>query len=550
MTSRDGFEVVNGLARRMLGDEVTRRAFLRAVGGTGAAAALSLGVPGAALGQVRPKAGGTIKIGLDQNIDTLDPHSTTIITACAVHNNIYSGLLKTTFDGKTVDFKPELAREWEIQGDRVHVFRLHKGVTFHNGEPCTAAEVKWSLERVKDKQQSPIHAWKLALLEAIDTPDSHTVKLTFTKPYPFLRVALTGSTGRAGTIVSPKAVKELGKGFGRKPVGTGPFRFVEWKESDFILLEKNPSYFETDAQGGKLPYLDKVLFKFIIEPSTLVAALQTGEVDGVNGVVPQFVPGLKADPKLSLYTVVGGNWRCVHFNQAREPFNDPNLRRAVAFAIDRDEIVKKVEFGEAVVAHGPISPPMTGFFDPAFSSGKNGQHFDLDQARAMMAKSKSPNGVEVTLLSPNAGTYPRVCEAVQAQLAKIGVKVKLEIQDIPTFRRRWLQDKQWDMVMVQWDADLDPDETIFPELHSKEAWNAGKWNNPEFDRLVEAARSEADQTKRKKHYDDAVKLIVQDAPVAVMFHANEQKVFSKSVKGFQPIPANLVNMHAVWLDQA
>jgi peptide/nickel transport system substrate-binding protein len=158
--------------------------------------------------------------------------------------------------------------------------------------------------------------------------------------------------------------------------------------------------------------------------------------------------------------------------------------------------------------------------------------------------------VEVTLLSPNAGTYPRVCEALQAQLAKIGVKLKLEIQDIPTFRRRWLQDKQWDMVMVQWDADLDPDETVFPELHSQEAWNAGKWNNPAFDRAVEAARAEPDQKKRKGHYDEAVKLIVQDAPVAAIFHANEQKVFQKYVKGFKVIPANLINMHEVWLDKA
>src|SRR4029450_4235165 len=107
--------------------------------------------------------------------DTLDPHNTTFITAGAVHNNIYNGLLKITYDGKTVDFKPQLAREGEGQGDKGHVFRLHKGVTFHKGGPCTAAEVKASLERVKDKAQSPIHAWKLELLEHIETPAPRTV---------------------------------------------------------------------------------------------------------------------------------------------------------------------------------------------------------------------------------------------------------------------------------------------------------------------------------------------------------------------------------------
>ena len=545
MRSRDGFEVVNEMMRHA----VHRRDVLKALGWSAVAAGLPLGLPGVSSAQA-PKRGGTIKIGSFQNIDTLDAHNTTFITACAIHNNIYNGLLKITSpDGKGVEFKPELAKEWEIQGDRTHVFRLHKGVTFHNGDPCTAAEVKWNLERVKDKNQAPIHAWKLGLLEHIETPDSHTLKLHFSKPFPFLRVAFTGSTGRAATILNPRAVQEKGKAYGRSPVGTGPFKFVEWKEADYILLERFPNYWETDASGGKLPYLDKVLIKFIVEPSTLVAAVKTGEVDGINSVAPQFVGELRKDPKLTVYTAVGGNWRCMHMNLAKEPFTDKNLRKAVAFAIDRKEIVDKVEFGEAIVAHGPISPPMGAFYDAAFERGKNGQYFDLEQAKQLMKQSKHPGGVDVTLLVGNAGTAPRQAEVVQAQLAKIGVRVKIEIADAPTFRRRWLQEKQWDLVQLQWDADLDPDETLYPELHSGEAWNAGKWVSKEFDQAVETARSENDFKKRKKAYDDAVKAIIEDAPVAIVLHANEQKVFAKHVKGFQMIPAGLINMHNVWLDR-
>jgi peptide/nickel transport system substrate-binding protein len=535
----------------MLREDVHRRQVLKALGwsAVGVAGAWPLGLPGVAAAQ-KPRYGGTIKIGSWQNIDTLDPHQTTFITACAIHNNIYNGLLKITSpDGKSVEFKPELAREWEIQGDRVHVFRLQKGVTFHDGQPCTSAEVKASLERVKDKAQSPIHAWKLALLEHIDTPDPLTVKLHFSTPYPFLRVALTGSTGRAGTIVSVKAAREKGKAFGRSPVGTGPFKFVEWKEGDYILLEKNPSYWDS-AGGNKLPYLDKVLIKFIIEPSTLVAAVKTGEVDGINNVAPQFVGEVRRDPRLNVFTAVGGNWRCMHFNLAKEPFNDKALRKAVAFAIDRKEIVERVEFGEAIVAHGPISPPMGVFYDPAFETGKNGQYFDLDQARALMKQSGHAGGVEVTLLAGNAGSFPRQAEVLQAQLAKIGVRVKIELADAPTFRRRWLQERQWDLVSLQWDADLDPDETLYPELHSGEAWNAGKWVNKDFDRAVETARAEADPRKRKTAYEDAVKAIIEDTPVAIILHANEQKVFAKHVKDFQMIPAGLIDMHRVWMDKA
>ncbi len=152
-----------------------------------------------------------IKIGSFTNIDTLDPHNTTSIVATAIHNNIYNGILKITYDGQEVKFVPDLAQEWEISGDRVHVFRFRKGVTFHNGDPFTAKDVQWNLERVKDVKQSPIHAWKLKLLEKIEVLDDHTVRLTFEKPYPFLRVAFTGSTGRAGTIVSAQCRREMGQ---------------------------------------------------------------------------------------------------------------------------------------------------------------------------------------------------------------------------------------------------------------------------------------------------------------------------------------------------
>ncbi len=553
MKSRDGFEEVNRELREgaWVHDPLTRRAMLQALGvGTAGLAGLSAGLPGPAEAQA-VKRGGTMRIGSFQNIDTLDAHNTTFITACAIHNNIYNGLLKiTSTDGKSVDFKPELAREWEVQGDRVHVFRLNKGVTFHNGDPCTSADIKWNLERVKDKQQAPIHAWKLALLESIETPDPQTIKLSFAKPYPFLRVAFTGSTGRAATILSPRAVKEKGKAYGRSPVGTGPFKFVEWKEGDYISLERFPNYWETDAAGGKLPYLDKVIFKFIIEPSTLVAALKTGEVDGINNVAPQFVADLRKDPKLTVSTAVGGNWRCMHMNLAKEPFSDKNLRKAVTFALDRQELLTKVQFGEGIIAHGPISPPMGGFYDPAFETGKNGQYFDLEQAKQLVKQSKYANGAEVLLLSNNSGIDPRQAEMVQAQLAKIGIKVNIELADSPTFRRRWLQEKQWDLVQIQWDADLDPDETLYPELHSTEAWNAGKWVNADFDKMVEGARSENDFKKRKKYYEEAVRLIVEDAPVVILLHMNELKVFHKYVKGFQMIPAGLTDMHRVWLDKA
>ncbi len=139
---------------------------------------------------------------------------------------------------------------------------------------------------------------------------------------------------------------------------------------------------------------------------------------------------------------------------------------------------------------------------------------------------------------------------MQAQLAKIGVKVKIELADFPTFRRRWLQERQWDLVQLQWDADLDPDETLYPELHSTRGVERRQVGQQGLRPGGGGRAPRSDFKKRKKYYDDAVKAILEDAPVAIMLHVNEQKVLAKHVKGFQMIPAGLINMHKVWLDRA
>ncbi len=186
---------------------------------------------------------------------------------------------------------------------------------------------------------------------------------------------------------------------------------------------------------------------------------------------------------------------------------------------------------------------MTGFYGLEFGKNKEGQYYDFGLAQEYLKKSRYPNGVEVLLLSGNAGFNPRQAEVLQAQLATLNIKVNISLNDAPVFRKRWLEERQGDLVQLLWDADLDPDETLFPELHSQETWNAGRWNNAEFDRLVAPAQVEPDQQKRKQYYNDAVKVLIEDAPTAIMLHENEQKVLAKYVKGFQSIPVNAIDMH-------
>jgi peptide/nickel transport system substrate-binding protein len=259
---------------------MNRRSFMKLMG-SGAGLAAGSAIMGGSLVQsamaAAPKRGGTIKLAWVDAVDTLDPHFTASLGSVKILNNIFNGLLKVAYDGKKVSFVPDLAESWEMPDDKTHVFKLRRGVKFHNGDPCDAEAVKWSLERVKDPAVGSPHAWKFETLAGIDIVDESTIRMRFSKPYAFLPVALTGSTGRAGTIVSKRAVEQHGKAFGRNPVGTGPFKFAGWRENESITLARNPDYFEPG-----LPYLDGVQILLIKEPTAAGAAGSRHRKDGVR----------------------------------------------------------------------------------------------------------------------------------------------------------------------------------------------------------------------------------------------------------------------------
>ena len=484
--------------------------------------------------------GGHIKLAWVDFVDTLDPHFTSFLGAIKVHNNIYNGLLKVAYDGTTVSFVPDLAESWTLLDDKTHVFKLRNGVRFHDGEVCDAEAVKWSVERVWRGEPKSPHAWKFDYLDSVEVIDPLTVKLNFKKPYAFLPVALTGSTGRAGTIVSRKAVEKYGRDFGRNPVGTGPFKFVSWRENDSIVLEKNPDYFERG-----LPKLDRITLLIMKEASSAVAAMLAGRVDGMSNSPLQFVNQLKASPNLAVHGEIEGNYSLIALNCRRAPLDDVNLRRAAGFAIDREALIKQAFFGVGIPAYTPISPPMSGFYDKAIAKSGRGQYFDLEKAKAFRAKAKVQGVVEPVFIMSEQGTYgTRVAQTIVPMLEKIGIKPKLELMERATWvNRRNAGD--FDMLDMTWSADLDPDETIYPEWHSGNAWNYSGWVNTEFDKLVEQAQIILDVAKRRDLYVRAEDILMDEAPMAILTHMPEFKILSKKVKGFTYMPCDSLDLHSV-----
>lgn len=260
-----------------------RRTVLKGLG-AGLLTAATTGAPSL----VRAQQSGHIKIASIKVIDTLDPHFTGFLSSIQIINNIHNGLLKIVYDGKNVTFEPDLAESWDIEDEKVHVFKLREGVMFHDGTPCDAEAVKFSLLRVRKGTQVTPRVETGATGDYRDRRSADD-KADILATLCLLPVALNGSTGRAGTIVSPAAVQKYGADYGRNPVGTGPFKFVSWKENDAIELEANPDYFEPG-----LPKLERATFVLMNEASTALAALFSGQIDGMTDCPMQLVDQVEA----------------------------------------------------------------------------------------------------------------------------------------------------------------------------------------------------------------------------------------------------------------
>jgi peptide/nickel transport system substrate-binding protein len=551
--TRPGSDHIERLATAVGQEWLSRRALLaraaRGALGLGVAAGLGVRPPRAQAQTLRR--GGELRAAWLDSVDTLDPHFTASLGAIKIQENLYNGLLKVEFDGRRVTFVPDLVEKWLMPDPVTHILTLRRGVRFHDGDECTAEAVQWNQERLRDPAVKSPHAWKLAYLDRIQVLSRYQLKITFAKPYQFLFVAWTGSTGRAGTIVSPRAVAKHGAAYGRNPVGTGPFRLVEWVADDRVVLERNPHYFETGADGKPLPYLDRVTIRFVGDADAALDRLLAGEVHALDLVPLELLPRIGRSPEIQLVGGVEGNYTYIGMNNQRPPFDDPALRRAVAFAVDRAPLVSQVYSGGAIQACSAVSPPMTFFYNADQCASRRGQYFDLDKARAHRAQSRHQGVVDVEWMVLNertgsGGVGPRVARTVAPMLEKIGIRARVQVYDDAAWRRKRAAG-DFQMYDEGWVADLDPDETLYPEWVTGKPWNYVGYSNPGFDRLVSDAQFETDVAKRKALYDQADRLLAQDAPCAFLAHFKVLKALAPSVKGFRYVPVDSMRLHTVHL---
>ena len=512
-----------------------------------------------------PKQGGTLVFGRGGDSVGLDPAYETDGNSFMICDNIYEALV--FYKDESTALEPGLAESWDISPDGLtYTFHLRKGVKFHDGTPFNADAVVFSIGRMmKDRnvkfvgkplevpaQERPPEYWVSMEMDdtvgAIEAVDEYTVVFKLKRvEAPFL--ANMGMD--FADIISPTAFMQNPKEFIRNPVGTGPFKFVKWVKDDRIILEKNPDYW--DKSGG--PYLDQLIFRSIPENSVRFLELKTGNIHICQFPNPADIALAEKDKNLILPTQPGMNIGYLSFNHTKEPWKSSvDVRRAIAYAINRKAIVDNIYQGMGQVAKNPIPPTMWGYNDKV-----PGYAYDPVKAKEMLKKAGFPDGKGLGEISLWSMPVPRpynpdglkIGEAMAADLAKVGITAKVVTFEWGTYlKRQREQPEDMDLFQLGWTGDNgDPDNflaVLFDGLASSAIRT--QWHNEKYHELMVKGRQTIDQNERAKIYEEAQQLIYDEVPVISVAHSTVIWPALKNVKDFKLHPTSSVRMKNVWLE--
>lgn len=494
------------------------------LGGLGAAAALSaFGYgPRAAMAQTASLRAAITGYGV---VNTLDPAKASLIPEFYVIWSLFNGLLK--FDD-TMKIVPDLAESYRILEGGSIEFKLRAGVTFHDGSPLTADDVKFSLERLLDPATASPNASKVAAVDHVEVIDDLTVVVRTKTPFAPLLTFLTNA--RTGTQILPrKAFEAMGaEAFARKPVGTGPYKLASWDVGSGLKIEANEAYF------GGAPTIKTVEIPLIAEEASGVTALLGNQIDLTSTVPTADVPQLMRNSAVTVFRQPGFNVRYISINLTKPPFNDVHFRRAVSMAFQREAMVQTVLFGEG--------EPLRGFFPPLLganhtAAGHSVTGFDPAAAKEELAKSKyGAAEYPVEVLTWGGGWWKRFAEIFVAQVNQVlGTKFSVSVTDSnAAFARQ--QKGDFTAGVWGWLGMIDPDEYMGDIVHSAGWRNYGKFKNAEVDGLLEKARAELDPATRARLYNQAEALAIEEVPIIPCFCSNIHNLLRKNIKGFVQKP--------------
>ncbi len=461
---------------------------------------------------------GTLAVVMPSDARSLDPHATNDQPSARVMKQIYDTLMYQTADLEVI---PGLAESYEVVSETEFVFNLRQGVKFHNGEELTASDVKFTFDRMRS-EGAPA-AFLFAALDEVEVVDDYTVRMTLNFAFgPF--VTHLGHT--AASILNETAVRAAGEDYGRNPVGTGPFRFTEWRSGDRITLDRFEDHYRGPAAS------ERVVFRFIAEDANRAIALETGEADIVYDVGPNDFEELAALDTVTAFQTQGLTTFYMGFNMNKEPFDDVRVRRAINYALNVEQATDVAFEGFATAARGPLAPMVQ------FARGDlPGYGYDPDRARELLAEAGYANGFSTSMWTNDNPVRVMYAEIFQEQLAAVGITASIEIMEFAPYLDRTAQGEH-DMFMLGWVAVTgDADYGMYSLFHSSQFGDAGNrtfYRNEELDELLDVGKADPDPAAREAAYYRAQEIVFEDAPWVFLAFRDDLNATRSYVEGFQP----------------
>jgi peptide/nickel transport system substrate-binding protein len=500
-------------------------------------------------GAAAPRRGGTLVIAAAADPGHFNPAISTAGGTHFVADNLYNGLV---FLDEQLNPQPDLAEKWDISPDgRSYTFHLRQGVKWHDGQPFSSDDVKFSFEQVLLKYHARTKAGLEAVLDGIDAPDPNTVVFRFKQPYgPLLQ--------RLDVAEAPIVARHVYEGkdpttaeANLRPVGTGPFKLADYAKGDRVRMMRNDQYFKPG-----LPYVDELVFRIIPQPSTAVLALEQGEVDYVQNVPGPDLARVRPNSAITLGQSAaspGGSFCAdtMFFNLSRPPLDRPEVRQAFAYGEDREQILHEVYFDQGRVAASAISA------DIGWAHNPNVQQYPHDPARAnqlldQAGLPRGADGMRFTSTFVHATSYAKYGELMKQQLAQVGININLQPLEVNAANEQEFIKKDFHLGFASYCNGPDPEigvrrmyvsSNIGPILFS----NGAGYRNAQVDQLFDQAAAAVDRAERARAYYQIQDIVARDLPYLPIVETAGYRAWRSGVHDLHIWTGELAE--AAWIEQ-
>ncbi len=502
---------------------LSRRAFLATTSGALAGAAACGLVSQAEASKRHPQRGGTLRFATRGDASGLDPHRNFINLVSVPLAATTQGLIDINLKSEPV---PAIAAEWDASPDLLtYTFKLRKGVLFHNGREVDAEAVKWNFERIQDpKIGHPFTRSALSNLKETQAMDKYTLRCVLHEPSAAF---LADLVYYPCNLIAPDSAEQANM----HPIGCGPFKFVRWERHSITELIRFENYFETDAEGNSLPYLDGIIGRPKKEDQVRLTSLRAGEVDLIDNIAYTDAADFakKYTGKFQTWEVPTLATSFLIFNLGKGPFTDKRLRLAAAHAIDHEAVKQAVFYGRGEVARGVYAPA-----SPWHTAGaKPWPEYDPEKAKSILQKAKAV-GTEVLLQSLNSFPYlQQTAELVQHMWSEVGFKATLNLYEEPVLNQK-RRDRDFHADSTSGSYRWDPDGWFSRQLLSSAPSNWSSFKDEKADKLIAEARRTVDKKKRLELYAAVESIVNEELPILYIHHLTALQAGAMNLKGYQP----------------